>query len=73
MVFIRPTIIGGPDDARRATAPRYDFMRQAQRQLDPDSRREVALDVLVRDYLHANPPTAAPAVEDADAADTGAR
>ena len=65
MVFIRPTIIGGPDDARRATAPRYDYMREAQRQLDPDGRREAALDVLVRDYLRANPPVAAPATTDA--------
>ena len=63
MVFIRPTIIGGPADAQRATAPRYDYMRDAQLQLDDskqrDSRqREAALDVLVRDYLRTQPPVA---------------
>ena len=57
MVFIRPTIIGGPEDARRATAPRYGYMRDAQLELDPKGGREAALDVLVRDYMHANPPT----------------
>src|SRR3546814_9485408 len=56
MVFIRPTIVGGPDDARRVTAPRYNYMRDAQRRLDPKGGREAALDVLVRDYLQANPP-----------------
>jgi general secretion pathway protein D len=60
MVFIRPTIIGGPDDAQRATAPRYDYMRDAQLQLElgDGNRREAALDVLVRDYLRTQPPVA---------------
>jgi len=58
MVFIRPTIVGGPADAQRITAPRYDYMRDAQLQLDDGKQREAALDVLVRDYLRTQPPVA---------------
>jgi general secretion pathway protein D len=58
MVFIRPTIVGGPADAQRVTAPRYDYMRGAQIQLDGGRSREAALDVLVRDYLRTQPPVA---------------
>lgn len=63
MVFIRPTVIENAEDARRATAPRYDYMRQAQLGFGNDDagRREAALDVLVRDYLRAQPPTLPPA------------
>jgi general secretion pathway protein D len=61
MVFIRPTVIGGPEDARRETAPRYGYMRDSQLQLDDDAgRREAALDVLVRDYLRTTPPDRLP-------------
>ncbi|MGY0798246.1 type II secretion system secretin GspD [Lysobacter sp. A286] len=60
MVFIRPTIVGGPEDAQRVTAPRYDYMRNSQLQLDDGKQREAALDVLVRDYLRTNPPVAPP-------------
>jgi general secretion pathway protein D len=62
MVFIRPTVIGGAEDARRETAPRYGYMRDAQLELQPDdaSRREAALDVLVRDYLRTLPPDQVP-------------
>ncbi len=58
MVFIRPTIIGGPQDAQRATAPRYDYMRDSQLRLDGSGEREAELDVLVRDYLRTQPPVA---------------
>jgi len=61
MVFIRPTIVGGPEDAQRVTAPRYDYMRNSQLQLDDAEQREAALDVLVRDYLRTQPPVAPPA------------
>jgi len=62
MVFIRPTVIGGAEDARRETAPRYGYMREAQLELQADdaSRREAALDVLVRDYLRTLPPDQVP-------------
>src|SRR3546814_9390926 len=39
MVFIRPTIVGDPAAAQRVTAPRYDYMRDAQLQL-PDSKQD---------------------------------
>jgi len=60
MVFIRPTVIEDAADARRATAPRYDYMRRAQQAAagGDGARREAALDVLVRDYLQAQPPGA---------------
>src|SRR3546814_5028082 len=51
MVFIRPTIVGDPAAAQRVTAPRYDYMRDAQLQLHDSKQREAALDALVRDYL----------------------
>jgi general secretion pathway protein D len=60
MVFIRPTVVGGPADAQRLTAPRYDYMRDSQLQLDDGRAREAALDVLVRDYLRTQPPVAPP-------------
>jgi general secretion pathway protein D len=59
MVFIRPTVIRDAAEAGRATAPRYDYMRQAQLQLGK-RRSEAELDALLRDYLHALPPVAAP-------------
>ena len=59
MVFLRPTILRDADDAQRVTAPRYDYMRNAQLQLHGnDGSAEAALDALVRDYLRANPPQA---------------
>ena len=66
MIFLRPTVIGSSADAQRATAPRYDYMRDAQLQLDDGKlddggRREAALDALVRDYLRTHPPVAPPA------------
>ncbi|MGQ4658977.1 type II secretion system secretin GspD [Lysobacter sp. F6437] len=61
MVFIRPTIVGGPEDAQRVTAPRYDYMRNSQLRIDDGKQREAALDVLVRDYLRTQPPVVPPA------------
>ena len=68
MVFLRPTIIRDRADAQRITAPRYDYMRDAQLQLlGEDARqREAALDRLVRDYLRTSPPVL-PAAAPADA------
>ena len=60
MVFIRPTVIRDAGDASRATAPRYDYMRQAQLDLGDGRRSEAELDALLRDYLRALPPIAQP-------------
>ncbi|MFP7722896.1 type II secretion system secretin GspD [Lysobacter sp. A3-1-A15] len=61
MVFLRPTIIRDPRGMQAATAPRYDYMRDAQLQLprrDPGER--AALDALVQDYLRTTPPVTPP-------------
>ncbi|MEN3972677.1 type II secretion system secretin GspD [Sphingomicrobium sp. XHP0235] len=58
MVFIRPTIIRDRADAQAMTARRYNYMRAAQWANDP--KVEPSLDSLVRDYLGARPPVAAP-------------
>jgi len=58
MVFIRPSIMRNAADARRITAPRYDYMRRGQI-VGPDG--STSLERLVRDYLQANPPVADPA------------
>ncbi|WP_265587572.1 type II secretion system secretin GspD [Sphingomicrobium arenosum] len=58
MVFIRPTIIRDAADARAMTARRYDYMRTAQWYNNPGY--EPSLDALVRDYLGAAAPVAAP-------------
>jgi general secretion pathway protein D len=56
MVFIRPTVIRNADDARNATAPRYDYMRSRDPGVDAGER--AALDAVVQDYLRAEPPRA---------------
>ena len=57
MVFLRPTIIRDRADAQRITAPRFDWMRDAQQALPGQPRGgEAALDALVRDYLRSAPP-----------------
>ncbi len=56
MVFIRPTILRSREDNRTLTARRYDYIRDVQRQRDPES--EPAIDALVRDYLGTVPPAA---------------
>ncbi|WP_430417551.1 type II secretion system secretin GspD [Parasphingorhabdus sp.] len=54
MVFIRPTILKDPNDARRFSASRYGYIRERQLARDPDL--EPSLDALVRDYLGTVPP-----------------
>ena len=60
MVFIRPTIIDSAASARAVTAPRYDYIRRQELSRSPDGISD--LDALVRDYMQAEPVTAAPAV-----------
>ncbi len=57
MVFLRPTILRGAEDARRITGQRYGYVRDQQ--LGPRSP-EAALDRLVREYLQTTPPDALP-------------
>ncbi len=56
MVFIRPTILKDPNDARRFSSNRYGYIRDRQLRRNPD--REPSIDALVRDYLGTVPPTA---------------
>ena len=58
MVFIRPTIVRTREEAREVTAQRYGYIRNEQARRYPD--REPSIDSLVRDYMGAAPPTAAP-------------
>ncbi len=57
MIFIRPTILRTADDAREATAPRYEYMRDRDPGVDAGER--AALDAIVQDYLRAEPPRSA--------------
>src|SRR3546814_18524123 len=57
MVFIRPTILRSKEDARRLTQQRYGYVRDMQKQRNPDV--EPRIDELVRDYMGAVPPVAA--------------
>jgi general secretion pathway protein D len=58
MVFIRPTIVRTREEAAQLTAQRYGYIRNEQARRYPD--REPSIDGLVRDYMGAAPPTAAP-------------
>ena len=58
MVFIRPTILRSPADARDFSGRRYDYIRSRQLIQSPDT--EPSLDALVRDYMGTVPPSAAP-------------
>lgn len=58
MVFIRPTIIRNRAEAARATAPRFDYMRQAQQRASPDGQAQ--LDNLIRDYFRTTAPVVPP-------------
>lgn len=58
MVFIRPTIIRSREDARELSAQRYGYIRAEQFRRNPEV--EPSIDSLVRDYMGALPPTAAP-------------
>ncbi|MEH6792275.1 type II secretion system secretin GspD [Parasphingorhabdus sp.] len=55
MVFIRPTILKDPNDARRFSSNRYGYVRGRQLIQNPDE--EPSLDALVRDYLGTVPPS----------------
>jgi general secretion pathway protein D len=55
MVFIRPTILKDPNDARRFSSNRYGYVRGRQLIQNPD--QEPSLDTLVRDYLGTVPPS----------------
>ena len=59
MVFIRPTILKTAADARAMSGRRYDYIRAMQYQQDPEA--EPSIDQLVRDYMGAVAPSAAPA------------
>jgi general secretion pathway protein D len=56
MVFIRPTIIRTPSAAQAATAPRFDNIRAEQAATNKEGYS--SLEAVVRDYMHAAPPTA---------------
>lgn len=56
MVFIRPTILKDPNDARAFSSQRYGYIRGRQMRQNPDV--EPSLDALVRDYLGTVPPGA---------------
>ncbi|VAV91471.1 General secretion pathway protein D, partial [hydrothermal vent metagenome] len=58
MVFIRPTILRDPNDARAFSGRRYGYVRGRQLLRNPD--QEPSLDALVRDYLGTVPPSIAP-------------
>jgi general secretion pathway protein D len=59
MVFIRPTILRSPADAREMTERRYGYIRGMQYQQNPD--QEPTIDELVREYMGMVPPDPAPA------------
>jgi general secretion pathway protein D len=59
MVFIRPTILRSPEDARAMTERRYGYIRGMQYLQNPD--QEPTIDELVREYMGMVPPDPAPA------------
>ncbi|HVI34466.1 type II secretion system secretin GspD [Phenylobacterium sp.] len=59
MVFIRPRIVRSAAEARAVTGPRYDYIAAQQAIRNP--ARQSELEALVREYLRAEPPSAAPA------------
>jgi general secretion pathway protein D len=61
MVFLRPTIVGTPEQAQGLAADRWGYMRDQQLAVQPD--REPSLDALVRDYMRTQPPAAPSAGE----------
>jgi general secretion pathway protein D len=62
MVFIRPTILKDPNDARRFSSNRYGYIRDQQLSRNPD--QEPSIDALVRDYLGTVPPSVAARPDD---------
>ncbi|EPR09000.1 type II secretion system protein D [Sphingobium indicum IP26] len=63
MVFIRPTILRSKEDAQKLTQQRYGYIRGMQLLRNPE--QEPSIDELVRDYMGAAPPAAAPQPGDA--------
>ncbi|HYE29452.1 MAG TPA: type II secretion system secretin GspD [Allosphingosinicella sp.] len=59
MVFIRPTILRSPADARSMTERRYGYIRGMQYRQNPDE--EPTIDELVREYMGMVPPDPPPA------------
>jgi general secretion pathway protein D len=59
MVFIRPTILRSPEDARTMTERRYGYIRDMQYRQNPNE--EPSIDELVREYMGMAPPDPAPA------------
>ncbi|HEX8483182.1 MAG TPA: type II secretion system secretin GspD [Allosphingosinicella sp.] len=59
MVFIRPTILRSPADARAMTERRYGYVRDMQYRQNPD--QEPTIDELVREYMGMVPPNPAAA------------
>ncbi|HEX8571574.1 MAG TPA: type II secretion system secretin GspD [Allosphingosinicella sp.] len=59
MVFIRPTILRSPEDARTMTERRYGYIRGMQYRQNPDE--EPSIDELVREYMGMVPPEPAAA------------
>jgi general secretion pathway protein D len=59
MVFIRPTVLRSTADARAMTDRRYGYIRSRQYQQEPNE--EPSIDELMREYMGAVPPFAAPA------------
>jgi general secretion pathway protein D len=59
MVFIRPTILRSPEDARAMTERRYGYIRGMQYSQNPNE--EPTIDELVREYMGMVPPDPAPA------------
>ncbi len=59
MVFIRPTILRSPEDARAMTERRYGYIRGMQYLQNPD--QEPTIDELVREYMGMVPPEPPPA------------
>jgi general secretion pathway protein D len=57
MVFIRPTILRSPADARAMTERRYGYVRGMQYLQNPD--QEPTIDELVREYMGMVPPNPA--------------
>jgi general secretion pathway protein D len=58
MVFIRPTILRSPEDARAMTERRYGYIRGMQYSQNPNE--EPTIDELVREYMGMVPPAPAP-------------
>lgn len=56
VIFIRPTIIAGPDDSRALTNHRWGYMRD--RQIEADPTQAPNLDALITDYMLTQGPVA---------------